>query len=71
MMMVDGTIPTRTATTVTTSTNGTPVEPMDGLNAGGSHVIRIENNVNIEKGEKDVGKLAVWSVSSAKPGNGM
>lgn len=24
-----------------------------------------------EKGERDVGKLAVWSVSSAKPGNGM
>ena len=24
-----------------------------------------------EKGERDVGKLAVWSVSSAKPGNGV
>lgn len=24
-----------------------------------------------DKGERDVGKLAVWSVSSAKPGNGV
>jgi hypothetical protein len=71
---MDGTTPITTATTTvttdTTPTTGTPAEGVDGLNAG-NHVIRIENNVNVENGEKDVGKLAVWTVSSAKPGNGM
>ena len=73
-MMDDAMIPITTATTTvttdTTPTTSTPAEGVDGLNTG-NHVIRIENTVNVEKGEKDVGKLAVWTVSSAKPGNGM
>lgn len=32
--------------------------------------MRVEGTLKEQKNEKDVGKLGVWSVSSAKPGNG-
>lgn len=32
--------------------------------------VRVEQTLREQKTEKDVGKLGVWSVSSAKPGNG-